>query len=59
MRFFHDKEAMTLNLLKREGLALGLPVTLLVDGRGCAIGSINGPAEWDSDDAKALIRAVI
>ncbi len=40
-----------------RGLALGLPTTLLVDGKGCEIGILEGPAEWDSDDAKALIRA--
>ncbi|MCB1501580.1 MAG: TlpA family protein disulfide reductase [Bauldia sp.] len=43
--------------LKNAGLALGLPTTLLVDGKGCEIGILEGPAEWDSDDAKALIRA--
>jgi len=43
--------------LKNAGLALGLPTTLLVDGKGCEIGILEGPAEWDSDDAKALIKA--
>lgn len=43
--------------LKRRGLAIGLPTTLLVDGKGCEIGILEGPAEWDSDDAKALIKA--
>ncbi len=57
MGFFHDREAMTLNALKSEGLALGLPATLLVDGRGCVIGRLNGPAEWASEDAQNLIKA--
>lgn len=56
MGFFHDAEAMTLNALKSEGLALGLPATLLVDGRGCVIGRLNGPAEWASEDAQNLIK---
>ena len=38
-------------------LALGLPTSLLVDPHGCRIGVVEGPAEWDSDDAKALIKA--
>ena len=43
--------------LKQRGLAFGLPVTLLIDGKGCRIGSVEGPAAWDSDEAKALIAA--
>ena len=39
--------------------AIGLPSTLLVDGEGREIGRLLGPAEWDSDDAKRLIRAVV
>jgi thiol-disulfide isomerase/thioredoxin len=45
--------------LKSRGLALGLPITILVDGRGCGLGILQGPAEWDSEDGKALIRAAI
>ncbi|OLP53705.1 sodium:dicarboxylate symporter [Rhizobium rhizosphaerae] len=45
------------NTLKKEGLAFGLPATFLVDPKGCLIGAMNGPAAWDSEDAKALIGA--
>jgi len=45
------------NTLKKEGLAFGLPATLLIDGKGCLLGAMNGPAAWDSPDAKALIKA--
>ena len=38
--------------LKKRGLALGLPVTLLIDGEGCLLANMNGPADWASDDAK-------
>ena len=31
--------------------------TVLVDAQGCEIGTIAGPAEWDSDDAVKLIAA--
>lgn len=37
--------------------ALGLPATLLIDTEGREIGRLLGPAEWASDDAKALVRA--
>jgi thiol-disulfide isomerase/thioredoxin len=39
--------------------AVGLPATLLIDGEGREIGRLLGPAEWDSEDAKRLIRAVV
>ncbi len=46
------------NDLKKKSLAFGLPVTLLVDEDSCLVASMNGPAEWDSADAAALIDAV-
>ncbi len=39
--------------------AIGLPATLLIDREGREVGRLTGPAEWDSPEAKALIRAVI
>jgi thiol-disulfide isomerase/thioredoxin len=57
--FYADPTSKVLSELKRRGLALGLPTTVLVDGKGCRIGVVEGPAEWDSDDAKALIGAAI
>jgi len=38
--------------------AAGLPATLLIDAEGREVGRLLGPAEWDSEDAKRLIRAV-
>ncbi len=38
---------------------VGLPATLLVDAQGREIGRLLGPAEWDSEDAKRLIRSVL
>jgi len=54
-----DPDMATFEAMKKRGLALGLPVTALIDRQGCLIGHMNGPAEWDSDDAKALIKAAI
>src|SRR5262245_38484854 len=39
--------------------AVGLPATLLIDSQGREIGRLLGPAEWDSEDAKRLIRATL
>jgi thiol-disulfide isomerase/thioredoxin len=55
LNFYRDNSMGVFNDLKRKGIGLGLPVTVLVDEDGCAIAQMNGPAEWASDDAKALI----
>jgi thiol-disulfide isomerase/thioredoxin len=34
----------------------GLPTSALIDRKGNVVGRIEGPAEWDSAQAKALIR---
>jgi thiol-disulfide isomerase/thioredoxin len=55
--YYRDASMGVFNDLKRMGLALGLPVTLLVDEEGCLLAHMNGPAEWSSPDAVALINA--
>ncbi|WP_081158872.1 thiol:disulfide interchange protein TlpA [Ensifer aridi] len=57
--YYRDASMGVFNTLKKEGLAFGLPATLLLDEKGCLIGSMNGPAAWDSEDAKSLIRAAL
>jgi len=49
-----DPKANIFFELKQAGKALGLPVTMLIGPDGCQIGLMNGPAAWDSADAKAL-----
>ena len=56
--YYRDATLGLFNDLKRRGLALGLPVTLLIDADGCLLAHMNGPAEWASDDAKRLIASV-
>ena len=36
-----------------------MPTSVLVDGQGCEIATIAGPAEWASDDAIKLIKAAV
>ena len=59
LTFYSDPSLAIFNALKRRGLASGLPTTLLIDGNGCKLGIVEGPAEWDSPDAKALIGAAL
>jgi thiol-disulfide isomerase/thioredoxin len=57
--YFSDPKAKVFQELKGIGRALGMPTSVLVDGQGCEIATIAGPAEWDSDDAVKLITAAI
>jgi thiol-disulfide isomerase/thioredoxin len=59
LSFFSDQKAKVFQDLKGVGRALGMPTSVLVDGQGCEIGTIAGPAEWDSDDAVKLITAAM
>src|ERR1700722_1977403 len=54
---YNDQKAKVFQDLKGIGRALGMPTSVLIDGQGCEIGTIAGPAEWDSDDAVKLITA--
>ena len=55
--YYRDNTMGVFNVLKKQGLAFGLPVTLLIDDKGCLLSAMNGPAVWDSDDAKTLVKA--
>src|ERR1700716_1576068 len=59
LAYFTDTKAKVFQDLKNIGKALGMPTSVLVDGQGCEIGTIAGPAEWASDDAIALIKAAV
>lgn len=54
--YYRDSSLGLFNELKRRGLALGLPVTLLIDQEGCLLAHMNGPAEWASADAMRLVE---
>ena len=57
--YFSDPKAKVFQDLKSIGRALGMPTSVLVDGAGCEIATIAGPAEWASDDAVKLITAAM
>jgi thiol-disulfide isomerase/thioredoxin len=59
LAYYADSNAKAFQDLKVVGRAVGLPTTLLIDGAGCEIGYLAGPAEWGSEDAVKLIQAAL
>jgi thiol-disulfide isomerase/thioredoxin len=59
LAYYADPTAKVFQDLKGIGKAFGMPTTLLIDGNGCEIASLAGPAEWASDDAVKLVTAAI
>lgn len=57
--YFTDSSAKVFQELKGIGRALGMPTSVLIDGKGCEIATIAGPAEWASEDAVKLIKAAV
>jgi hypothetical protein len=55
LTYYSDHTMALFNELKDRGLALGLPVTLLIDKDGCLMTHMNGPAAWASAEAKSFI----
>jgi len=59
LAYYRDSTLALFNDLKRRSLALGLPVTLLIDRDGCLLAHMNGPAEWQGPDARRLVEAAL
>ncbi|RYH11049.1 MAG: TlpA family protein disulfide reductase [Alphaproteobacteria bacterium] len=68
-RTFLDDAKLTLPLypaplqafqrLQQQAVTVGLPTTVLLDEKGCELGVLQGPAEWDSPDGRAVIDALL
>lgn len=65
-KFLKEVEATALKLYADPStealgkfLAVGLPSSILIDRQGREIGRLAGPAEWDSPEAKTLIKAAL
>ncbi len=65
-KFLDDVKATALSLYvdatAKQGTVLklvGMPTTILINADGLEVGRLAGPAEWDSDEAKALIKAAM
>jgi thiol-disulfide isomerase/thioredoxin len=59
LTYFSDQKARVFQELKAIGRAVGMPTSVLIDGNGCEVATIAGPAEWASDDGVKLIEAAI
>ena len=55
LKLYIEPTARILNELE----AIGLPATLLIDRKGHEVGRLLGPAEWNSPEAIALIKAAL
>ncbi len=55
---YADPSGDAFEALRRDGKALGLPVSLLIDRDGCEVAVVSGALKWDSADAAAVIGAL-
>ena len=55
---YHDEKGSSFRELRNMGRARGLPFTMIIDKEGYEIGYMNGPADWDSEDAINLIKTI-
>ena len=55
LAIYQDPEARA----GRELGAPGLPTTIVIDRSGQEVGRVLGPAEWDSEEALALLRTLL
>ena len=59
LAYHSDPEAKVFQDLRKAKLVEGMPTTLLIDGRGCLLGSMAGAAEWASPEGAGLVRAAL
>ena len=55
---YADPSGDAFETLRKDGKALGLPVTLVIDKNGCEVGAVQGGVKWDSAQAQALVGAL-
>lgn len=59
LTFYNDSGNGILKDLRTKARATGLPTTILIGPDGCEVGTMYGPAEWASDEAKSLLTAAM
>jgi thiol-disulfide isomerase/thioredoxin len=57
--YYADPQARVFQDLRAARKVEGMPVSLIVDAQGCELAILQGPADWASADAKALIGAAL
>jgi thiol-disulfide isomerase/thioredoxin len=58
LTLYTDNKAGVFETLKEAGKVIGLPATIIIGKDGCEIGTMAGPAQWDSEDALTLLNAI-
>lgn len=59
LQLYIDPSARLIDDLNSLGITAGFPTTILIDGEGCTMGVIQGPADWSGPDALRLVRAAV
>lgn len=57
--FYRDQSMDIFNEVRKQGLAMGLPITMLIDKNGCLLASYNGSAPWSNADSEKLMKAAM
>ncbi|HEY4199035.1 MAG TPA: TlpA disulfide reductase family protein [Devosiaceae bacterium] len=55
---YADPTFKAFDKLKTEAVSIGLPTSLLLDGKGCEIAVLQGPAPWDTPDGDKVVEAL-
>ena len=55
---YADPSGDAFETMHKDGKALGLPVTLVIDKDGCEVAAVEGGVKWDSAEAQALVQAL-
>lgn len=56
---YADASFAAFERLKAQAVSIGLPTTLVLDEKGCELGVLQGPAQWDSPDGERVIEALL
>jgi len=59
LKLYRDEKMEIFRKLRRDIPARGLPLTLILDARGCAVASYAGAAPWGNEDAAHFISTLI
>ncbi|MHA7775709.1 thiol:disulfide interchange protein TlpA [Roseibium sp. M-1] len=59
LTLYQDSSNGILKELRKVARATGLPTTILIGPESCEIGTMYGPAEWHSGEAKALVESAL
>ena len=56
LELYYDSSMKLFPALRKQGLAFGMPTTLIIDEDGCSIAHMAGPAAWADDQANTMIK---